>query len=105
MKKLFLWLIETLYCPIDTSNMPSLSPKYKSFEKLRFSLYMSAYRSPSFGYANKDDFDETQLYDTEEYLMMYTCYPFDSLSTDQRYFVYAKKVSGPTIQEDGSWKK
>lgn len=54
---------------------------------------------------NKDDFDETQLYDTEEYLMMYTCYPFDSLSTDQRYFVYAKKVSGPTIQEDGSWKK
>ena len=32
-------------------DMPSLSPKYKSFEKLRFSLYMSAYRSPSFGYA------------------------------------------------------
>lgn len=34
----------------------------------------------------------------EENLIMYTCYPFDRLGlTEQRYFVYAKKVSGPKI--------
>lgn len=34
----------------------------------------------------------------EENLVMYTCYPFDELGlTEQRYFVYAKYVSGPKI--------
>ncbi len=33
-----------------------------------------------------------------ENLIMYTCYPFDELGlTDQRFFVYGEKVSGPVI--------
>ncbi|MEE0060593.1 MAG: class D sortase [Acutalibacteraceae bacterium] len=38
----------------------------------------------------------------EENLIMYTCYPFDELGlTNQRYFVYAKFVSGPIITDNG----
>lgn len=34
----------------------------------------------------------------EEELIMYTCYPFNMLgSLKDRYFVYAKKISGPVI--------
>ena len=34
----------------------------------------------------------------EENLVMYTCYPFDELGlTEQRFFVYADKISGPKI--------
>jgi sortase A len=34
----------------------------------------------------------------EENLILYTCYPIDSLGiTDERYFVYAKYVSGPAL--------
>ncbi len=34
----------------------------------------------------------------EENLIMYTCYPFDQLGiTEKRFFVYAKKISGPKI--------
>lgn len=46
---------------------------------------------------------DTTAYDLtkqEENLILYTCYPFDTLGlTDQRYFVYAKYVSGPQILE------
>lgn len=52
-----------------------------------------------------DDFDVTLLDKKEEFLIMYCCYPFDSLSTDYRYFVYAKKIDGPKIERDGSWKE
>lgn len=52
-----------------------------------------------------DDFDVKLLDKQEEFLIMYCCYPFDSLSTDYRYFVYAKKIDGPKIEEDGSWKE
>lgn len=52
-----------------------------------------------------DDFDVTLLDKQEEFLIMYCCYPFDSLSTDYRYFVYAKKIDGPKIEGDGSWKE
>lgn len=41
----------------------------------------------------------------EEILIMYTCYPFDIVTTPDRYFVYAEKVKGPVIEEDGSWKE
>ena len=36
---------------------------------------------------------------TEE-LIMYTCYPFGKtdIKRDKRYFVYAKKISGPTVE-------
>lgn len=44
---------------------------------------------------------DTSAYDLSadtENLIMYTCYPFDELGlTDQRFFVYAKYVSGPVI--------
>lgn len=34
----------------------------------------------------------------KENLVLYTCYPFDSLGlTNQRFFVYAEKTSGPVI--------
>lgn len=51
-----------------------------------------------------EDFDTTQLEKEEEYLIMYTCYPFNVAVTNQRYFVYAKKITGPVIEEDGTWK-
>lgn len=44
---------------------------------------------------------DTSAYDLgaqEETLILYTCYPFDTLGfTPQRFFVYADKVSGPQI--------
>ncbi|MDR1541815.1 MAG: class D sortase [Clostridiales bacterium] len=47
------------------------------------------------------DTDET-AYDfsrTDENLIMYTCYPFDTLGlTPQRYFVYAEYISGPRLE-------
>lgn len=34
---------------------------------------------------------------------MYTCYPFDALGlTTQRYFVYAKLVSGTPIDKEAN---
>lgn len=41
----------------------------------------------------------------EEILILYTCYPFNTIDTPDRYFVYAHKVQGPVIEEDGTWKK
>lgn len=47
------------------------------------------------------DMDDSSAYDLSadyENLIMYTCYPFDELGlTKQRYFVYAKYLSGPRI--------
>lgn len=47
------------------------------------------------------DYQDTSAYDftrTDENLIMYTCYPFDALGfTSDRYFVYAKYVSGPVL--------
>ena len=37
----------------------------------------------------------------KESLIMYTCYPFDELGlTSDRFFVYAKFVSGPVIDKN-----
>lgn len=45
---------------------------------------------------------DTTAYDldaSEENLIMYTCYPFGTLTyTDQRYFIYCDYVSGPAIE-------
>lgn len=45
---------------------------------------------------------DTTAYDLdadEENLIMYTCYPFGTMTyTDQRYFIYCDYVSGPTIE-------
>lgn len=47
------------------------------------------------------DSDDKTAYDLgkdEENLVLYTCYPFDELGlTNKRFFVYAKKISGPEI--------
>lgn len=44
---------------------------------------------------NKKAYD---LSKNEENLILYTCYPFDTLGiTEKRFFVYAEKVSGPKI--------
>lgn len=47
------------------------------------------------------DYQDATAYDftrTDENLIMYTCYPFDALGfTPNRYFVYAKYVSGPVL--------
>ena len=45
-----------------------------------------------------EDFDEQRLNEDKEYLIMYCCYPFDSPSTPDRYFVYASFVSGPSLR-------
>lgn len=51
------------------------------------------------------DFDVSILDQDTELLIMYTCFPFNVIDTDTRYFVYAEKVSGPVIEEDGTWKE
>ena len=47
------------------------------------------------------DYQDTTTYDftrTDENLILYTCYPFDALGfTPNRFFVYAKYVSGPVL--------
>lgn len=50
------------------------------------------------------DYQDATAYDftrTDENLIMYTCYPFDALGfTPDRYFVYAKYVSGPVLVDE-----
>ena len=47
---------------------------------------------------DKDDPTAINLDQEEEELILYTCYPFYMLTlTRQRYFVYADKISGPTV--------
>lgn len=50
------------------------------------------------------DNEDRSAYDldkNEENLIMYTCYPFDTLGlTDMRAFIYAKYVSGPIIDKN-----
>lgn len=48
--------------------------------------------------ASAKDKTAYDLASEEENLVMYTCYPFDELGlTEKRFFVYAKKISGPEI--------
>ena len=45
-----------------------------------------------------DTFSWEELNRQEEILILYTCYPFTTMSlTSQRYFVYAEKISGPVV--------
>lgn len=47
---------------------------------------------------NETDKSAYDLGAQEEVLILYTCYPFDTLGfTPQRFFVYADKISGPEI--------
>ena len=46
-------------------------------------------------YSNKSSYDLSQQ---KEQLILYTCYPFNTLGlTSKRFFVYGDKVSGPVI--------
>lgn len=48
--------------------------------------------------ANADDTSAYDLEQDEDNIIMYTCYPFNTLGyTPQRYFVYGKFISGPTV--------
>ena len=49
--------------------------------------------------ADHKDATAYDLMKQEEELIMYTCYPFEILATTKtdRLFVYAKKISGPTV--------
>ena len=48
--------------------------------------------------AAANDKSAYDLSQKEEQLILYTCYPFDTLGlTSKRFFVYADKVSGPVI--------
>jgi sortase A len=45
-----------------------------------------------------EDKSAYDLNSKKENLILYTCYPFDSIGlTNKRFFVYAEKTSGPTI--------
>ena len=50
------------------------------------------------------DYQDTSAYDftrTDENLILYTCYPFDALGfTPNRFFVYARYVSGPVLDKN-----
>lgn len=45
------------------------------------------------------DFKESELSSDSEKLIMYTCYPFNSLSTDRRFFVYASLIEATYVIE------
>ena len=49
---------------------------------------------------DKNDRSAYDLSADHENLILYTCYPFDELGlTPNRFFVYAKPVSGPVIDK------
>ena len=66
--------------------------------KIRTSYGNYEYRVNKTRIANAKDKSTYDLAADEENLVMYTCYPFDELGlTEQRFFVYAEKISGPEI--------
>lgn len=66
--------------------------------KIRTSYGNYEYRVNSTKIAAAKDKTTYNLDADEENLIMYTCYPFDELGlTEQRFFVYADKISGPEI--------
>ncbi len=60
------------------------------------------YRVTETRVAVSTDKNAYDLNQEKEQLILYTCYPFNTLGlTSQRYFVYADKVSGPVIVSEG----
>lgn len=51
--------------------------------------------------ADKNDTDAYDLLMEKEMLVMYTCYPFETLvgTKTDRFFVYAEKIAGPVVTE------
>ena len=68
--------------------------------KIRTSYGNYVYEINETKIVDKSDVDACNLGADYENLVMYTCYPFDELGlTPQRYFVYAKFVSGPALDD------
>ncbi|MBR2108654.1 MAG: sortase [Ruminococcus sp.] len=66
--------------------------------KIRTSYGNYEYQINKTRIADANDKSTYDLGANEENLVMYTCYPFDELGlTEQRFFVYADKISGPEI--------
>ena len=66
--------------------------------KIRTSYGNYEYRINKTIIAKADDKTTYDLDAETENLIMYTCYPFDELGlTEQRFFVYGEKISGPKI--------
>ena len=64
---------------------------HTSYGNYTYSITKTEVRSAS-------DPSELNLGADEENLVLYTCYPFDELGlTNERFFVYARFVSGPKI--------
>lgn len=59
------------------------------------------YRVTETKIANQKDKGTYDLSLNEELLVLYTCYPFNTLGlTSKRFFVYGEKISGPVIVSD-----
>ncbi len=69
--------------------------------KIRTNYGNYTYEITGMKITDNQDRSAYDLSKNEENLIMYTCYPFDTLGlTDQRAFVYAKYVSGPMIDKN-----
>lgn len=76
--------------------------KEGQFVKIKTSYGNYTYEITNTAVKKNNDRSAFDLTADEENLIMYTCYPFDELGlTNQRYFVYAKFVSGPIITDNG----
>jgi len=66
--------------------------------KIKTSYGNYEYKINSTRVAKADDKSTYDLNADEENLIIYTCYPFDTLGlTEDRFFVYGDKISGPEI--------
>ena len=76
---------------IKTGDIISISTHYGDFQ----------YKITNTKIADADDSSNYDLkQDKKEQLILYTCYPFELIGyKSQRLFVYADKISGPTIVE------
>ena len=69
--------------------------------KLTTSYGVFEYEVTDIQIRDKNDKTAYDLSQDKEQLIMYTCYPFVFLADSQnRYFVYADKISGPTVEWD-----
>ena len=60
-----------------------------------------AYKVTDMKVIQETDIDKVRWGATEPSCILYTCYPFDALGfTPNRYFVYAKYVSGPVLDKN-----
>ena len=73
---------------VKNGDIISIATSYGNYKyKIRDTKILNAERKKAYDLNKK-----------EENLILYTCYPFDTLGlTEKRFFVYADKISGPKI--------